>query len=376
MSEQILIISVILIIAFIIQRILPLIFGIKRELKGEKEEARKLAAMTPEEILAREKVDIRKKVNIFHIIGFVASFALFIPCLMLGFYIIDKFYLEETIGEIIIIVFSIAVGFGIMLFGIIKFGKDGEVMQIRELRSIGRVKHYYLYTFIKSLLVIITIAGMILLLWYFGVIKNTKFLEETENIACTQEAKLCPDGSTVGRTGPNCEFPECPISNVSCKENSKYFVISRENNGVSDFLVKNKTSNNQVIPCSYDVEEGNFELKNQTATYFLALTDNFLVLDMGTAPPPRTLIVYNLGSRNEIYTDSYSGLAKVRDIGVLNDTITYWNPTNEKVTGENCPKLSEYTAGGLGAEIEAKISLNLSNLVKKELGEYRCQPTQ
>jgi hypothetical protein len=29
-------------------------------------------------------------------------------------------------------------------------------------------------------------------------------------IACTLEAKLCLDGSAVGRTGPNCEFAECP----------------------------------------------------------------------------------------------------------------------------------------------------------------------
>ena len=28
--------------------------------------------------------------------------------------------------------------------------------------------------------------------------------------ACTQETKLCPDGSSVGRTGPNCTFAECP----------------------------------------------------------------------------------------------------------------------------------------------------------------------
>lgn len=27
---------------------------------------------------------------------------------------------------------------------------------------------------------------------------------------CTLEAKICPDGSTVGRTGPNCEFEACP----------------------------------------------------------------------------------------------------------------------------------------------------------------------
>jgi len=29
-------------------------------------------------------------------------------------------------------------------------------------------------------------------------------------VACTMEAKLCPDGSAVGRTGPNCEFAACP----------------------------------------------------------------------------------------------------------------------------------------------------------------------
>lgn len=29
---------------------------------------------------------------------------------------------------------------------------------------------------------------------------------------CTLEAKICPDGSAVGRTGPNCEFAQCPAS--------------------------------------------------------------------------------------------------------------------------------------------------------------------
>ncbi|HVW71887.1 MAG TPA: hypothetical protein VHB93_01905 [Candidatus Paceibacterota bacterium] len=33
--------------------------------------------------------------------------------------------------------------------------------------------------------------------------------------ACTLEAKLCPDGTAVGRTGPNCEFAACPAPNVS-----------------------------------------------------------------------------------------------------------------------------------------------------------------
>ncbi len=34
--------------------------------------------------------------------------------------------------------------------------------------------------------------------------------ENNDGIACTMEAKMCPDGSYVGRTGPNCEFSPCP----------------------------------------------------------------------------------------------------------------------------------------------------------------------
>lgn len=38
-----------------------------------------------------------------------------------------------------------------------------------------------------------------------------KVYDEMENTVCTLEAKICPDGSSVGRTGPNCEFAPCPI---------------------------------------------------------------------------------------------------------------------------------------------------------------------
>lgn len=34
-----------------------------------------------------------------------------------------------------------------------------------------------------------------------------------DQVACTQQAKICPDGTAVGRTGPNCEFAECPAVN-------------------------------------------------------------------------------------------------------------------------------------------------------------------
>ena len=37
-------------------------------------------------------------------------------------------------------------------------------------------------------------------------------LSSNKQVACTMEAKLCPDGSSVGRTGPKCEFSKCPIA--------------------------------------------------------------------------------------------------------------------------------------------------------------------
>jgi len=41
-----------------------------------------------------------------------------------------------------------------------------------------------------------------------------KASDKSNQQACTQEAKLCSDGSSVGRTGPNCEFVACPSATL------------------------------------------------------------------------------------------------------------------------------------------------------------------
>lgn len=46
------------------------------------------------------------------------------------------------------------------------------------------------------------------------IIETLTFVESSsassKQVACTEEAKICPDGSSVGRTGPKCEFAACP----------------------------------------------------------------------------------------------------------------------------------------------------------------------
>lgn len=44
-----------------------------------------------------------------------------------------------------------------------------------------------------------------------------------ENIACTMDAKICPDGSAVGRVPPDCDFASCPtdiIKEYICPESN------------------------------------------------------------------------------------------------------------------------------------------------------------
>jgi hypothetical protein len=41
---------------------------------------------------------------------------------------------------------------------------------------------------------------------------------EPEPVACTLDAKLCPDGSYVGRVAPDCEFAPCPEANTTAPE--------------------------------------------------------------------------------------------------------------------------------------------------------------
>jgi len=93
-----------------------------------------------------------------------------------------------------------------------------------------------------------------------------------ENIvACTEEAKICPDGSIVVRSLPSCEFDPCPIADTqetyNDNSNPESIDICTKNGGVYDN--KNKeclgidqntcegiggTFNECASPCRHDPE--------------------------------------------------------------------------------------------------------------------------
>ncbi|TSC95055.1 MAG: hypothetical protein CEN87_67 [Parcubacteria group bacterium Licking1014_1] len=62
------------------------------------------------------------------------------------------------------------------------------------------------------ILPIIIVAVVVIILGAAGYFayKQNSAPKQPEQIVCTKEAKLCPDGSAIGRIGPNCEFADCP----------------------------------------------------------------------------------------------------------------------------------------------------------------------
>ncbi len=56
------------------------------------------------------------------------------------------------------------------------------------------------------------LLGISITLLFVGIyFLNPDFSSPTQ-IGCTMDAKQCPDGSYVGRTGPRCEFTTCPAA--------------------------------------------------------------------------------------------------------------------------------------------------------------------
>lgn len=68
---------------------------------------------------------------------------------------------------------------------------------------------YFIHSGLGLVGAVIVAAVFILFLGVRYFAYKTYIIKETP-VACTQEAKRCPDGSYVSRTGPNCEFSECP----------------------------------------------------------------------------------------------------------------------------------------------------------------------
>ena len=115
----------------------------------------------------------------------------------------------------------------------------------------------------KTFLIFIAAAVFV----FAGVFVSQNFFAE-KSVYCTQEAKLCSDGSYVGRTGPNCEFSLCPKEDlISVEEPSAYEEIS------SPLVLKGKARGLWFFEASFPVRLIDENGKELTVAIATAKTD-------------------------------------------------------------------------------------------------------
>jgi hypothetical protein len=70
----------------------------------------------------------------------------------------------------------------------------------------------------KLIIILLCVLGVVII----GGVLVWQLWPKNNGVACTMEAKLCPDGSSVGRVAPDCEFAVCPI--VPLGEDQKSYI--------------------------------------------------------------------------------------------------------------------------------------------------------
>lgn len=76
-----------------------------------------------------------------------------------------------------------------------------------------------------------------------------------EIIACTEDAKLCPDGSAVGRVPPDCDFAPCP--GEECSVDSDCVPASCCH--ATSCVPKSQAPNCDAVACTMNCEPGTLD---------------------------------------------------------------------------------------------------------------------
>ncbi len=73
-----------------------------------------------------------------------------------------------------------------------------------------------------------------------------------KQIACTLDAKICPDGTSVGRSGPKCEFASCPTSSIETADWKTY------TNTKYGYSIKYPSSWSEEVKCEGGISEDDY----------------------------------------------------------------------------------------------------------------------
>jgi hypothetical protein len=183
------------------------------------------------------------------------------------------------------------------------------------------MKNKYLKLLVVALAVAVIVPQITLAAWWnpfsWGwvnkIFRFQKNEQKQEQVICTQDAKLCPDGSYVGRQGPKCEFKPCPktkdeTAGWKTYTNTKYgFEIRLNPNWKEKYYINNANLIKNVANAG---ETTDYKNANEINIYE---QNSGLGISIGIKELPKTTLE-NISSKISTPTDGSSSLLSKKKI--------------------------------------------------------------
>jgi hypothetical protein len=121
-------------------------------------------------------------------------------------------------------------------------------------------------------------------------------------------------------------------------------------------------------------QKDTFWIENIEAHHFFGIKNNFLFVDNGTGPNGRTIVVYDLNSRQNIHEARYE-----KDISVQSNKMTYLAPIdtrNIRLRDTVCPDKDKWEKQGLSAGYAQYVEFDFQTKQENQTGNYSCYPIQ
>lgn len=162
-------------------------------------------------------------------------------------------------------------------------------------------------------------------------------------------------------------------ASLRCHESDRYRVVEQPvaDGPGTDFLVRPLSPGVSQLPCRYDPGPGDFVIRHVDNERFLALNGALLVIDNGTGPDARELIVWDLAARRKLLHQRHGGL-----VSADSQRVVFWRATRILPTADNCPPLERWKAQLLGAAIEVQTEWSAIDRRLRDLTATRCAPRQ
>lgn len=167
--------------------------------------------------------------------------------------------------------------------------------------------------------------------------------------------------------------PTLSVGSLECHISSEYYVVAESSRYTEtpNIIVKYKSSPDDNFDCAYEVGVNDFEI---ASSFFLALTDKFLLVGEDAYAGRGKLVVYDLEKREVVFTDRQVDLSSVENGEIAGGTITYLSvATDIEPSAEVCAEFESIRESGLAVIVLTEITVDLESGEVNDPGVFTCR---